>query len=183
MLLLGGFRCGCAGSRASAAASELIVELHRRLGPKLKLKAAKIGAGFVDTCLGHLRVAVSRMRKLRVELWATASTESQGGVGDSVGDDDAVLNDGVGGAEEDEEESEEVQQEEELGGDGQSATRTRSRSGDHHVRFVYFFALVRASVRALGGEGWRRGGANFLLYMSGNFVLSNSGIVVPVLSG
>lgn len=123
------------------------MELHRRLGPKLKLKAAKIGAGFVDTCLGHLRVAVSRMRKLRVELSATASTaavaESQGDVGDgvgtAVGDDDAVLNGGAGGAggaEEDEEEGEEVQQEEDLGEDVQSGTRTSSRSGDHHARRV-----------------------------------------------
>ncbi|CAN0525813.1 unnamed protein product, partial [Ectocarpus sp. 12 AP-2014] len=54
-----------AGSQASLAASDLIVELHLRLGPKLKSKAARIGAGFVDMCLHYLQVSVSRIRSLR----------------------------------------------------------------------------------------------------------------------
>lgn len=63
-------RCGGAGSPASSAASALIVELHLRLGPKLKPKAAKIGAGFVDTCLHHLRASVSRIRALALDAAA-----------------------------------------------------------------------------------------------------------------
>lgn len=60
-------------SQASLAASALIVELHLRLGPKLKPKAAKIGAGFVDTCLHHLRAYTSRMKALLASLDRTGS--------------------------------------------------------------------------------------------------------------
>lgn len=71
------------GSQASRAAAALLVELHHRLGPKLKGKAAKIGAGFVDTCLNHLRASMSSMAKLRATSpsWPKDSTRNGHGSG------------------------------------------------------------------------------------------------------
>lgn len=54
------------------------MELHHRLGPKLKSKAAKIGAGFVDTCLEYLGASVSRISDLR------SSSPSKAGKGEVV---------------------------------------------------------------------------------------------------
>lgn len=75
--------------------SALIVELHWRLGPKLKSKAAKVGAGFVDTCLARMRAAVSRIRALQAAALAAegedgrhagTGRESGGGSGDDDND-------------------------------------------------------------------------------------------------
>lgn len=82
------------------AASALIVDLHLRLGPKLKSKAAKIGAGFVDTCLRHLRAAVSRIRVLRASMLETSpAPEDDGYSGDGEGrggdPGDALVVDGM----------------------------------------------------------------------------------------
>ena len=128
----------CAGSRASLAASELVVELHRRLGPKLKPKIAKIGAGFVDTCLGHLRAAVSRVTKRRAEL-APAATEDGGIVDGSVDvGDEGVGVGGIGGEAVADEAGVAESEEAPLGFQGKPMSmRSGTRSGArHHVRRV-----------------------------------------------
>lgn len=65
------------------------MELHYRLGPKLKAKAAKIGAGFVDTCLGHLRASVTKMADLRAALAnpepGVSGSDQDGGDATAVG--------------------------------------------------------------------------------------------------
>lgn len=87
--------CAFAGSQASLAASALIVELHRRLGSKLKSKAAKIGAGFVDACLGHLRMSVARIRTLRAGL--TVVDPVVGKPSDAASSGDSGVSGGGGG--------------------------------------------------------------------------------------
>lgn len=127
-----------AGSQASSAASALIVELHLRLGPKLKSKAAKIGAGFVDTCLHHLRTSVSRIRALALDA-ATApappavvnATDAGGsGGGSSNGSTDGVKGDG-GPSDDDSGGGRVFEKMGQLlgggGGDGRNSSRTSQR--------------------------------------------------------
>lgn len=90
--------CVDAGSQASLSASALIVELHLRLGPKLKPKAAKIGAGFVDTCLHHLRTSVSRIHAVALDV-APAAVDADGGISGVINKSDDPSDDGgVGGS-------------------------------------------------------------------------------------
>lgn len=122
------------GSQASSAASALIVELHLRLGPKLKSKAARIGAGFVDTCLHHLRTSVSRIRAVALDAApAVVNTDGGGGGGIKRG---SPSDDGGGG-----------RVFEKMGlllgaGEGWNGSRTSRQHNRYRCYFFLFMFLV-----------------------------------------
>lgn len=131
-----------AGSQASLAASALIVELHLRLGPKLKSKAAKIGAGFVDTCLHHLRTSVSRIRAVAAALDAAPAVINGDGGGGNGSDSDAKDDDGGGSRV-----FEKMGQLRGAGGEGWNGSRTTGQRPDRYVLFFFATCFWRRALK------------------------------------